>query len=172
VPVAVLQTMYVELALYNKWQNQVVYDICRELGEEAIELERPGLFFGTLRLTLDHIAHVDRVLIDFVRSGTPPTDFRPGEIQHSSFAELARHRPALDQEILDLVSSSTEEWLVDPIEFFSDRLGRRRRFPRTFLLTQMFNHQTHHRSQVTATVHSLGRDYGATDLPLNPLSQF
>jgi uncharacterized damage-inducible protein DinB len=36
----------------------------------------------------------------------------------------------------------------------------------------MFNHQTHHRSQVTAMLRQMGIDYGNTDLPANPLSQF
>ena len=167
-----LQTVYIELALYNKWQNQVVYGICEGLGETALELKRPWLFFGSLRLTLDHIAHVDAVLLHFIRTGEPSKDFHPGEVQYPTFAELAKYRPALDDEILKLVSDPTEEWLSGPIAFHSERLKRRRSFPRAFLLTQMFNHQTHHRSQVTAAIHELGIDYGATDLPMNPLSQF
>lgn len=167
-----LQTIYTELALYNKWQNQAVYAICARLGEAVLEMKRPWLFFGSLRLTLDHIAHVDTVLLRFIRTGQPSKDFRPGEIQHSNFAELARRRPVLDEEILDLVSNHSEEWVAAPISFFSERLNRQRSFPRSFLLTQMFNHQTHHRSQATAALHELGIDYGATDLPVNPLSQF
>jgi len=167
-----LKMIYVELALYNKWQNQVVYAICEELGETALETSRPWLFFGSLRSTLDHIAHVDTVLLRFIRTGEPSKDFRPGEIQYSSFEELARFRPALDGEIIDLVSHHPNDWFVAPIIFHSERLKRQRTFPRSFLLTQMFNHQTHHRSQATAALHELGIDYGATDLPMNPLSQF
>ncbi len=170
-----LRTIYVELARYNKWQNQAIYAICEGLGESALEARQPCLFFGSLRLTLDHIAHVahvDTVLLRFVRTGEPSKDFRPGEPQYSSFGELAKYRPVLDDEILDLVSSPSEEWLVEPITFHSERLKRQRSFPRSFLLTQMFNHQTHHRSQATAAMHALGIDYGATDLPMNPLSQF
>lgn len=167
-----LQTIYIELALYNKWQNQAVYAICTRLDEAALEMERPWLFFGSLRLTLDHIAHVDTVLLRFIRTGEPSKDFRPGKNQYSNFAELANHRPRLDDEILDLVSNHSEDWLTAPITFHSDRLNRQRSLPRSFLLTQMFNHQTHHRSQATAAMHELGIDYGATDLPMNPLSQF
>jgi uncharacterized damage-inducible protein DinB len=36
----------------------------------------------------------------------------------------------------------------------------------------MFNHETHHRSQVTSALTQMGIDYGNTDLPYNPLSQY
>ena len=167
-----LQTIFTELALYNQWQNQVVYEICQTLGEEELSVRRPGLFFETLHRTLDHILHVDVVLLQFIRTEKPPKDFRPGEVQFPTFVELARRRPLLDAEILELITGSSEEWLSAPIAFDSERLARRRCFPRSFLLSQMFNHQTHHRSQATATLHALGYEYGATDLPMNPLSQF
>ena len=37
-----------------------------------------------------------------------------------------------------------------------------------FCVTHFFNHQTHHRGQVTTLLSQLGRDYGATDLILLP----
>jgi uncharacterized damage-inducible protein DinB len=42
------------------------------------------------------------------------------------------------------------------------------RFTRASQLVQLFNHQTHHRSQATSELHKLGIDYGSTDLPYNP----
>ena len=51
-------------------------------------------------------------------------------------------------------------------------LGRERTVPRQFYMMQMFNHGTHHRSQVTAALHRMGIAYGNTDLPYNPLSQY
>jgi uncharacterized damage-inducible protein DinB len=167
-----LKNIYTELALYNQWQNQGLYRICNDLGEAAREMKRPALFFGSLRETLDHVAHVDSVLLQFILSGEPAEDFRPGELQYPNFDELAARRVVLDAEILGLITGSAEPWIQSHIEFFSPRLGRRRSFPRTFLLTQMFNHQTHHRAQATAALHELGIDYGPTDLPMNPLSQF
>ncbi|YAF94156.1 MAG: DinB family protein [Nodularia sp. CChRGM 3473] len=35
----------------------------------------------------------------------------------------------------------------------------------------MFNHQTHHRSQITSELHKMGIDYGCTDLPYNPYNE-
>jgi len=39
---------------------------------------------------------------------------------------------------------------------------------RGFMMVQLFNHQTHHRSQVTCELHKLGLEYGCTDMPYNP----
>ncbi|WP_245259128.1 DinB family protein [Salinarimonas rosea] len=44
--------------------------------------------------------------------------------------------------------------------------------PRALYLMQMFNHQTHHRAQVTAALHRVGVDYGSTDLWFRPGSPF
>jgi uncharacterized damage-inducible protein DinB len=41
--------------------------------------------------------------------------------------------------------------------------GQEREHPLWFALAHLFNHQTHHRSQVTTLLHQLGRDYGVTD---------
>ena len=36
------------------------------------------------------------------------------------------------------------------------------------MVTQMFNHQTHHRGQATTLLAQMGRDIGATDIPFMP----
>ena len=44
--------------------------------------------------------------------------------------------------------------------------------PRWVMVAQIFNHQTHHRSQVTTALHSMGVDYGSTDIPWRPGAGF
>jgi uncharacterized damage-inducible protein DinB len=43
--------------------------------------------------------------------------------------------------------------------------------PRWLCVTQMFNHQTHHRGQVTTLLKQAGIDPGPTDLPWAPLTR-
>ena len=43
-----------------------------------------------------------------------------------------------------------------------------RKLPRQLFLVQLFNHQTHHRSQITSELHKMGLDYGNTDVPYTP----
>jgi uncharacterized damage-inducible protein DinB len=74
--------------------------------------------------------------------------------------------------LLDTLRARPETWLDETVRYHHPRLGRERVHPRQFPLMQLFNHGTHHRSQVTAALHAMGIDYGNTDLPYNPLSQY
>ena len=40
--------------------------------------------------------------------------------------------------------------------------------PRWVMVVQLFNHQTHRRSQVTTALHSMRERYGSTDMPWRP----
>ena len=170
-PDATALQMARELARYNRWQNEQLYRACEGLGEDALTRDL-GLFFGDILATLDHILLVDRGIVQFLRDSKPPTDFDPNRRLHEDFASLRATREALDREIQALFDDAAEGWLAEEIRFESERLGRERAFPRAFMATQLFNHQTHHRSQVGSALHRLGVDYGSTDLPMNPLSQF
>ncbi len=163
--------MAVEMARYNRWQNQHLFDLCGALDAETLAADQ-GLFFGSILATLDHVFHVDRTLMALLREGRPPTDFDPSLRLHATLAELRRDREPLDEELEALFRDAPEGWLGELLRFHSERLGRERELPRAFYATQLFNHQTHHRSQVTSALHRLGVDYGPTDLPMNPLSQF
>ncbi|MCG8547886.1 MAG: damage-inducible protein DinB, partial [Alphaproteobacteria bacterium] len=90
----------------------------------------------------------------------------------ADFEGLSAARAAFDDGLLASIESWPETWLDETLTFTSARHGGERSLPRTFVLGQMFNHATHHRSQVTAELHKLGLDYGNTDMPFNPYSQY
>ena len=159
-----------ELARYNKWQNSVLYACCDTLTNDELNRDR-GAYFRSLLGTLNHILHVDHALLKFILSGTPPVSFDPNVIPHADYSVLRTARDPLDSEILQLMDSSTPEWFDGVFSFYSEEKKRDRHRPRALIISQMFNHQTHHRSQVTFMLHQLGLDYGSTDMPYNPLSQ-
>ena len=161
----------IEFARYNQWQNETLISTGDELDKEALTADH-GLFFGSILATLDHILMVDRFLLDFARTGAPPGAFDPTQRIETDWAGFRSARVAQDRIICDMAESERDSWFEDAISFHSDRLGRDRAVPRWFYLAQMFNHQTHHRAQVTSALHRLGVDYGNTDLPYNPHSQF
>ena len=162
--------MCIELALYNKWQNEVLYQACDGLTKEELG-RRQGAFFGSLLGTLNHIYHVDRELLDYIDRGTPPRNFDPTVERYGEFPDLKQARSRLDNQILAMMQSSSESWLDEIFEYHSDDRGGMRNRPRALFIVQMFNHQTHHRSQATSLFHSMGIAYGSTDLPANPYSQ-
>ncbi len=76
--------------------------------------------------------------------------------------------PRVDREIKDLTDAATPAWCDSVIEAHSVTLNRIRRIPRGLCVMQMFNHQTHHRSQLTTGLYMMGLAYGTTDIPFRP----
>jgi uncharacterized damage-inducible protein DinB len=160
-----------EMSLYNKWQNEKLYGLCDALSDVDRTQDR-GLYFGSIHRSLDHILMVDRVLWDFTVSGQPPRDWNPNRKLYDDYAVLRQERIAFDATVLDALRMQPKTWLDETVSYHHPRLGRDRSHPRQFPLMQMFNHGTHHRSQVTSALHQMGIDYGSTDMPANPLSQY
>ena len=161
-----------EMALYNKWQNETLYGHCDGVSDEVRKSNR-GMFFGSIHRTLDHILMVDNVLRGFVEHGMPENfNFDPNKSVHQDYGTLKSARAAFDWSLLELLDARADDWLESTITFESRQLGRSRTLPRKFYCMQMFNHGTHHRSQVTSELHKMGIDYGNTDLPYNPYSQY
>jgi uncharacterized damage-inducible protein DinB len=160
-----------EMALYNKWQNENLYGICDGLSDEDRMRDR-GLYFGSIHRSLDHILMVDRVLWEFTLSGQPPGTWDPNAKVTDDYPTLRRERTAFDAMVIEAVRMQPKTWLDETVAYHHPRLGRERSHPRQFSLMQMFNHGTHHRAQVTSALHAMGIDYGNTDMPYNPLSQY
>jgi uncharacterized damage-inducible protein DinB len=55
-----------------------------------------------------------------------------------------------------------------PLSFFSITHKKDRVIPTWVAIAHLFNHQTHHRGQVTTLLKQLGKDPGVTDLPWMP----
>jgi uncharacterized damage-inducible protein DinB len=88
------------------------------------------------------------------------------------YGELKSARFEFDEKLIQESQGCSQDWLDEIFEFWSERLNRNRRLPRAFYYIQLFNHQTHHRSQITSELHKMGIDYGNTDLPYNPYYEF
>ncbi|HXN31712.1 MAG TPA: DinB family protein [Polyangiaceae bacterium] len=151
-----------QLALYNRWQNEKLYALCAELPDDERKRDR-GMFFGSIHATLEHILYIDRAILEMVRTGKRP-DLVFGKPLYADFATLAAERQRLDAELALFAGEHDIAWL-------DERANPAFRFARGFQLVQLYNHQTHHRSQITSELHRLGIDYGSTDLPHNPYLQ-
>ncbi len=158
------------MALYNKWQNESLFKICDGLNDDQLCLDR-GMFFASILKTLNHTIHVDEAIHSFIHTKTFPK-FDPTFIPYPTYSELRAARFKFDENLFQESQGCSQAWLDEIFEFWSERLNRTRRTPRAFYYVQMFNHQTHHRSQITSELHKMGIDYGSTDLPSNPYYTF
>jgi uncharacterized damage-inducible protein DinB len=159
------------MARYNCWQDETLYQCCDRLAVDDLHRQR-AMFFGSILNTLNHILYVDQIISDLIQTKVLPTDLDPKTILYTDYDDLKMARADFNQRLLQACRCCEQNWLDEEVETWSDRLQRQRRIPRGFYYMQMFNHQTHHRSQITAELHKLGVDYGSTDLPYNPYNPF
>jgi uncharacterized damage-inducible protein DinB len=148
-----------QMALYNRWQNEKLYGSCRALADAERKRDR-GMFFGSIHRTLDHIAMIDRAILHMVRTGERPT-LHFEAVQFDDFDALWDERQRIDRELGTFAEERDAAWLAE-------KAHPTLRRTRGFMIVQLFNHQTHHRSQVTSELFKLGIDYGCTDMPYNP----
>jgi uncharacterized damage-inducible protein DinB len=156
----------VMMAEYNAWMNKKIYEICSSLPESEIHADR-GAFFKSIYLTLNHIVYADLAFLS--RFTGDPTEVPPlGRDLFGGFSALRSERFRLDDRLLRWASSLAAEWLQKPLTYVSKVDGRRRTVPQWVLVVHLFNHQTHHRGQVTTVFTQMGLDVGSTDVPFMP----
>ena len=161
------------MARYNRWFNQRLYAACEPLGDVERKRDR-GAFFGSIHHTLTHLVLADKMWLErFTRQGVDFAALPLALVQlpegsdytsdlHPDWADLQLTRQTLD--------AAMEHWLADmPPEFllstlhYANTKGVQRAHPAWLALSHLFNHQTHHRGQVTTLLMQAGVDVGVTD---------
>lgn len=155
------------LARYNRWMNDKLYALVATLGDEARKRDQ-GAFFGSIHGTLNHILLADRVWLARFEGVTPPQGYMAPGIRaldqelYSDFEELRRERAVTDDALSAWVAALTAERLAAPLAYV--RRGQKEESPVWWLVAHVFNHQTHHRGQITTLLSQQGHDPGVTDL--------
>ncbi len=169
----VLSENYRFLARYNHWFNARLYDACEKLGDEERKRDR-GAFFGSIHGTLNHLIWADTLWLGrFARQQTfaafPPglLDLPPQAVHatvlHEDWAALRSQRERLDAAIEAWVAEMPDDFPTRTMRS-SNTQGVQRANPMWQAMTHFFNHQTHHRGQVTTLLMQAGVDVGVTDL--------
>jgi uncharacterized damage-inducible protein DinB len=153
------------MAEYNHWMNSKLYAICAEIPDEQRRANR-GAFFKSIHGTLNHLLIGDRIWLG--RFTSQPFTAKLNQELYADFNELCQQRQQTDQQILEWSKQLTSEWLSESLTYKSASDGVERVLPHWLLVTHMFNHQTHHRGQLTTLLSQLGYDPGVTDLPWMP----
>lgn len=154
------------MARYNGWMNRRLYGICAGLPDAERRLDR-GAFFGSIHATLDHLVYADLAFLSRF-TGDPPEVPPLGVEFYPDFDELSRTRASLDERLSSWSESLSESWLRAPFTYTSRVDGVTRTLPAWILVAHLFNHQTHHRGQLTTLLSQMGLDPGVTDLPFMP----
>lgn len=157
------------MAEYNAFMNRKVYEICAGLTDEERKRDR-GAFFDSLHGTLQHLLWGDRAwLIRLLKWDLPIG--KPDEPLFDDFDQLRAERSRLDQLIVEWANTIHEGALSEPFQVTSVVYKKTRRMPLYLVAVQMFNHQTHHRGQLTTLLSQMGVDPGVTDVPWIPYAE-
>jgi uncharacterized damage-inducible protein DinB len=161
------------MARYNQWMNQRLYAAAAQLDEAELQADR-GAFFGSILATLAHIHAADThwmkrfasalpevASLDAVRAMALPELVRG--ISFPDFARLRSGREAMDAVIVDFTVEATDALYGQPLHYVNSS-GEPHVKLSGLVLRHVFNHQTHHRGQVTTLFSQLGIDVGVTDL--------
>ncbi len=156
------------LARYNRWMNDKVYAAASKLTDGERKLDR-GAFFRSIHGTCNHLLLADRVWMGRFTGVSLHGDWLgPGGIRsldqelYADFDELRRERVKTDGEIEGWVATLTAARLEAPLRY--ERKGLIYDHPLWWSVGHLFNHQTHHRGQVTTLLLQAGQDPGVTDL--------
>ncbi|WP_250459362.1 DinB family protein [Microbulbifer litoralis] len=168
-----LKNHFALLAGYNQWMNLKVYEAAACLSAEDLARDR-GAFFGSVLGTLNHILVADTIWLK--RFATHPSCLNslrevvdledPKNLDQKLFDDLGRlseRRAWLDHRIISWVAELCDADLDFVLSYHSiEGVPSSKRY--SSLVLHFFNHQTHHRGQVSTLLSQAGVDIGVTDL--------
>jgi len=158
---------------YNTEMNQRVYLAAQQLSREEL-LKNRSAYFGSVMGTLNHLLVADTLWLQ--RIAQHPAQFssiaaaralpKPDALNQMLFAELPdwyARRTLLDQ-MIEALMRQVNSADLESILFYTRTEGMpaNKRLKDIFL--HFFNHQTHHRGQISTLLFQAGVDMGVTDL--------
>jgi len=161
------------LARYNQHMNHSLINATSTLPLSAIR-EDKGAFFSSILGSFNHILVGDTIWLNRFRHTYDPQnklavlDQLPlpkglNDLIFDDWDDFKTARAAVDDAILDWVPSLTDEMLGAHLSYKNTKgiSADKAFYP---LLQHFFNHQTHHRGQITTLLNQSGVESGVTDL--------
>ncbi len=159
------------MARYNRWMNEKIYAACDRLTDDERKADC-GAFFRSIHSTLNHLIWADYTWLGRFAKNSPLEKDYPkaasGSDIYDDWQVLKQERIAMDADILAWAATLDTDWLGRDFTWYSGLAKTNRTKPAWLLVAHMFNHQTHHRGQVTTMLSQRGIDPGDTDLMLMP----
>lgn len=168
-----LKSQFELLAAYNQWINSKIYEAAGNFSATDLAKDR-GAFFGSILGTLNHILVGDTIWLK--RFATHPSCFNSlravadlqsptslDQIIFDDLRSLTERRIWLDLQIIDWIAGLSESDLNFVLSYHNTKgIPANKRY--SSLVLHFFNHQTHHRGQVSTLLTQAGVDLGVTDL--------
>jgi uncharacterized damage-inducible protein DinB len=150
------------MARYNRWMNERLYECAAAIPDDQRRRDM-GAFFKSIHGTFNHLLLADRLWMGRF-TGKPYGVGSLSQELYADFTELRQERALTDAEIERWMEGLDEESLLRDLRWSSVANPIPRRSPLWFAVVHFFNHQTHHRGQLTTLLMQQGVDPGVTDL--------
>ena len=176
-----LKEQFAKLAIYNRCMNEQIVAAISHLSNETLWQDK-GAEFGSVLGTLNHILVIDLLLLKrFDTHPAYPNGFEPlqslsdfpqaGSIRQTLYPTLSgftQARQALDALITNFVHEIRDEEFDtalngSPSVDVNSQNNSPMNQPFYLLLQDLFNHQTHHRGQITTLLSQMGIKLKETD---------
>ena len=163
------------MAHYNQRINQQLLAVCQSLPDDL--LNKPtGSFFATITDYWNHLLFGDLILLGRLANNNLaglssnslanfPTPVSPQDTYFERIAELSSARASLDELIIDFCQQLSEQECSTIIRYTTTEGDCVSKIA-SDVIQHLFNHQTHHRGQLTCVLSQFGADYGCMDLPV------
>lgn len=168
-----MKTHFALMAQYNRRLNEQTFEAASHLDQEVLVKDK-GAYFKSILGTLNHILVGDlNWLRRFAKHSSHyesldkladyPMPNKLDDILYKNFTELRRVRSCVDQVIIDWSTREAEQEDYDrAFEFVNSQgVSSTRNFGE--VVSHFYNHQTHHRGQVSVLLSQLDLDVGVTD---------
>lgn len=169
---SVLTDQYRGFARYNHDFNAALYQRLEALSTDQRRRDL-GAYFGSIHGTLNHILVADWIWLLRFRSAFSGMQVLhdaqwlvpPGALDqelYCDFADLHAARRSTDELILRWAAQLDDKTLGQTMRYCNSK-GQQRAHPLWVAAAHLFNHQTHHRGQITTLMSQMGCDPGTTD---------
>jgi len=166
---------FIMLSHYNQRMNVQLIECCALLPTDVL-FKETNSFFSNIISYWNHILFGDLILLERLASnhiaGISPDDFTklpspksPNDIYHNKFCDLAIVRKTVDELIIKYSSNLTD---VECQKFITYQTTEGESITKAVsdITQHIFNHQAHHRGQLTCVLSQFGVNYGCMDLPV------
>ena len=164
------------MAKYNATMNQKICDSIVNTPEDVLWADQKA-FFGSILGTLNHLMVGDIIWLHRFHSQTSgsgrfitlkqladfPLPTMLTQILYDNKEAFIPHRQCLDTLIIHFIEETIEDDFSKTLTYINTK-GILFNKSLSMLLQHFFNHQTHHRGQITTLLHQIDIDIGETDL--------
>ena len=161
------------MAKYNSRMNLQILNVIEQLDADTL-LEDKGAFFHSILGSLNHILVGDIIWLSRFYKHSPnysalkevvslPKPSKLNDILYPDLNSYKHVRQLIDGAILTWLNDNVQQADFERDLTYSNTAGvvSTRNFSE--LVSHLFNHQTHHRGQVSTLLNQLGHDIGSTD---------